>query len=145
MHTAFLALTGDTALPVRSFTVSAGMSQSAALQMPQYREHSSAGRPWQAAEVAAHLHELMGFYCAVCEQIKKQYLLIWGRTKERSVSETNTTLSMPQWIAALGTAHRLVFLNWLFWIIVIEGLIGCLRVLSDRFTALFQVCVCRGC
>lgn len=72
-------------------SVSAGTSQSATLQMPQYREHSSAGRLWQAAEVATHLHALMGFHCAVREQIKKQYLPIWGRTKERSASGTNTT------------------------------------------------------
>ncbi len=90
-HTPFLALTGDTALPARSFTESADTSQNAVLQMPQYREHSSAGQPWQAAEVATHLHALMGFYCDVHEQIKKQYLLIWGRTKERSASGTNTT------------------------------------------------------
>lgn len=51
------------------------------LQMPQYHEHSSAGRPWQAAEVGAHLHALMGFYCAVREQIKKQYLLICEEQK----------------------------------------------------------------
>lgn len=87
----FLAFTGDTALPAHSFTESAGTSQYAVLQMPQYREHCSAGRLWQAAKVTAHLHALMGFYCALRGQIKKQYLLIWGRTKERSASGTNTT------------------------------------------------------
>ncbi len=124
------------------FTESAGTSQNAVLQMPQHSEHSSAARLWQAAEVAAHLHALMGFYCVVLEQIKKQYLLIWGRTKKRSASGTNTT-PLSHTLKHSFEFSTLSVFEMAFPEIVIDCLIGCLRVPSNCFSASFQVCVRR--
>ncbi len=122
-------------------------SQQARPRMPCCRCHSivNTAAPAGCGKLLKWPHicmRLMGFYCVVLEQIKKRYLLIWGRTKKRSASGTNTT-PLSHTLKHSFEFSTLSVFEMAFPEIVIDCLIGCLRVPSNCFSALFQVCVRR--